>query len=293
MRNGILFGGISLADFNKEFNSDFYHGIFDTPENMNVTFPEDLSENEAENYTTQFSKRLQSLTTSVAQTIFSLYNPSQADLDDQVSQITLNRLVYCFYKNSTCQFFRDIMTESQWKSYLNLLDANLPKGVLSFYTGVDDNPISGKWLASMLLRYFSRNLDLESLGTEDCSKDSEKVKKYQKDNQISIRNFYQVNNSRCVASSIYASSSVSPAFDKFDEGILIGTGQFSAWTESSWNGVDVQMKIFMFTRPSIAGLTLSLGIVSLVLAFVVTYLAERFAHRLFYTKNAEQNEIFE
>ncbi|RNA40032.1 nicastrin isoform X2 [Brachionus plicatilis] len=293
LRNNILIGGISLADFNKEFNSKFYHGVFDTPENMNVTFPDDLSEDEAVNFTTKFAEKLQGLTTSIAQTIFSLHNPTQTELSEQVSLSTLNRLVYCFYKNTTCKYFQDMMTTSQWKSYLTLLEANLPKGKLSFYTGVDDNPISGKWLSSMLLRYFSRNLDLESLSEDDCSKDSEKVRKYERENHISIRNFYYVKNSTCVASSIFLTSSVSPAFDQFEKGVLVETDKFPAWTESSWNGVDVQMKIFMFTRPSIAGLTLSLGIVTLVLAFVLTFLADKFAHRIFYPKDAEQNEIFD
>lgn len=293
MRNNILIGAISLAGFSQEFSTNFYHGIFDTPENMNVTFPEDLTEEEAANYNTKFSERLQILTTSISKTIFSLYNPTQSELTDQVNLTTLNKLVYCFYKNSTCKFFQDIMTELQWKSYIKLLEANLPKGILSFYTGVDDNPISGKWLSSMLLRYFTRNLDLESLTEEDCSKDSEKVKKYEKDNTVSLKNLYYVNNSKCIASSVYLASSVSPAFENFDNGYLVNTDQFSAWTESSWNGVDVQMKIFMFTRPSIAVLTLSLGIVSLVLAFVVTFFAEKYAHLIFYNKNPEQDEIFE
>lgn len=155
LRQGLDIAGISIADHELKYTNNFYHSIFDTPENLNIIFPSNMSEVDAYNYTTPLGRRLQQLLTNIAQTIYSVSSRKvNLTTDNKIDQVSLNKLIYCFYKNSTCDFFKSILTEKQWQSYLQLLDVVLPKKSLSFYTGVNDNSISGKWITSMLLRYF-------------------------------------------------------------------------------------------------------------------------------------------
>ena len=294
LRQGLEVAGISIADHEIKYKNMFYHSVFDTPESLQIKFPDNMTEPEAYNFTTPLSKRLQKLITNIAQTIYSV-SSSKGNLtnDLQVDQITLNKLIYCFYKNTTCNFFKSLLTEKQWQNYLQLLDLNLPKKKLSFYTGVNDNSISGKWISTMLLRYFTRNLELERLNATECSSDSASVASYVQKNKVSFKTFSFVNNSTCVIASLYPVSSVSPAFDKFSNGIIT-SDNFPAWSESSWASVNVQMKLFMYTNDVLKIFSLVLGLVVFLISIVITYSANRFSNKWFELNNPEQAaEFFE
>ena len=97
-----------------------------------------------------------------------------------------------------------------------------------------------------------------------------------------------------MASLVRLTSAVSPAFDRFDDGVLVHTDLYSAWTESSWTGVDVQMRMFMFNQPAVSGVTFALGIVVSLAAVALTWLFNRNAHRWFLVNvnNPEQTTEF-
>ena len=282
-----------ITDHEKTFKNPFYHSVFDTAENLNITFPENITEQEAANFTTNFSRRLQFAITSIAKSIYS-FSSDNKELDDQANQITLNRLVYCFYKNSTCEYFKSILATSQWQNYQTMLDSLLPKKKLSFYTSVNDAQISGKWITQMLLKYFTRNILFDSLNSTDCNKNSVAANKLITENSLRIASINFVNNSTCVATSVYAVSSVSPAFDKYDQGILVDTDRFSAWTESNWNGKTTQMRLFIFTTNSVNISTILIGVFTFLFSFVATYLVNKNSNKWFALNNSEQtDEIIE
>ena len=293
LRQDFQIAGISIADHEVKYTNKFYHGVFDTADNLNITFPSNLSEPDAYDYTTQFGERLQKLITNVAQTVYSV-SSSKLNLTSEVNQTTVNKLVYCYYKNTTCDFFKSILTPKQWEAYMQLLDMNLPKKRLSFYTGVNDNSISGKWISSMLLRYFTRNLDLEKLSEKECVNTSESVMDYVKTNKVTFRTItYVSNSSLCIVSSIYAASSVSPAFEKYDDGIIT-TDKFSAWSESSWIGNTFDMKMFMYTNDVLKIVTLVMGVVIFLISIGVTYAVNKYSNKWLDKSNAEQEtEFFE
>lgn len=97
---------------------------------------------------------------------------------------------------------------------------------------------------------------------------------------------------KCVVSLVRLTSAVSPAFDRFDDGLLVQTDKYSAWTESSWNSVSVQMRMFMFSQPAVEGLTLTLGVVVTIVSVVLTLLFNRYSDRWFLLKNPEQAAEF-
>jgi nicastrin len=289
LRADFEIGGVTIADHEQEYKNKFYHSVFDTPDNLNITFPENITELQAYNYTTKFASTLQPLLTSIAKSVYSL-GSLNASLDDQVDLLTLNKLVYCFYKNSTCSFFKSLLTEDEWKVYNSLLDSTLPKQRLSFYTSVYDNKISGKWISFLLLRYFSRNTLLEKFNVTECKKGSESFKDVVNKFNLTIKSLAYVNKTTCIASSVYGVSSVSPAFENVNDGYLVNIDKFSAWTESSWASNPIQMKIFMFTSDSIKTTTIVLGIMTLLISTVITFLINKYSSKLLPTKTQEQTD---
>lgn len=85
---------------------------------------------------------------------------------------------------------RSIFSDSQWSNYQRLLESDSPRGRLSFYTSVNDNLMSGKFLSLQLLRYFTRLRELETLNSTECNKDSVAVKNFQaKYGNVTIKSF--------------------------------------------------------------------------------------------------------
>lgn len=88
-------------------------------------------------------------------------------------------------------------------------------------------------------------------------------------------------------------SSVSPAFDRYDNGELVQTDVYSAWAESSWVGVDVQLRMFMFNQPAVSGVTLALGITATLVAIALTWVFNKHADKWFLIRNnPEQSTEF-
>ena len=200
----------------------------------------------------------------------------------------MNKLIYCFYQNTTCDFFKSILTSAQWNTYTQLLESNLPSNQLSFFTSVNDAQISGKWISQMLLKYFTRNSNFEALNSTECNKDSESFKNLIQTNGVTITHVNFVNNATCLATALYSVSSVSPAFDRYAEGLLVDTDKFSAWTESSWTGKNIQMRLFMFTCDTIKISTILVGVFVFIISIVVTFLSNKYSDKLLKVSNTEQ-----
>lgn len=87
-------------------------------------------------------------------------------------------------------------------------------------------------------------------------------------------------------------TAVSPAFDK--DGELTRDDIYSAWTESSWTGIDVQMRMFIFSQAAVSGVTLALGIVVTLVALALSLIFNKYAGQWFLIKstNTEQSTEF-
>ena len=163
-----------------------------------------------------------------------------------------------------------------------------------FYTSVNNNEQkTGIWISKMLLKYFTRNRKFEGLTAVECRKDSDTYKKIVSDSDLTIETINYINGA-CVASSMYVVSSVSPAFNEYDQGRLVDTDQFPAWTESSWNGKPVQMRLFMYANQAVQISTIVLGLATLIISFGVTLVANRLSDRFFKISHPEHTtEIIE
>ena len=280
-------GGILITDFETSYKNNYYHSVFDTPDNLKIDLPPNITEIDASQYTTKFGQRLQKVITSLAQSIYSVSTGSV--LSDQADQKTINQLVYCFYRNATCDFFSTVMTRNQWRSYLKQLNSTLPYNQLSFYTSVNDGFITGKFISQILLRYFTRNVLFENLNSTECNKNSDSVKNLIRTSNVSIADLVFVNNSTCVASAVYGVSSVSPAFDRSDDGLLVDTDKFSAWTESSWPGDSVQMRLFIFTNDALQISTFVVGACTCILSIIIGIIVNKYSNRFSFFGDSDQN----
>ncbi len=139
-----------------------------------------------------------------------------------------------------------------------------------------------------MLKYFTRNLAFENLNSSECNKDSEAFKNLVKKYGVTLTNAYMINNSRCMSSSLYSVSSVSPAFNKYLDGLLVDTDRFPAWTESSWNGKPIQMRLFMFPCEAIQISSILIGVAVFIISLIATFVTNRFSDKWLGVANSEQ-----
>jgi hypothetical protein len=140
----------------------------------------------------------------------------------------------------------------------------------------------------MLLKYFTRNLDFDDLNATECSKDSQTYKNMLIKNGLTLTHVNYVNESKCVCTSLYLVSSVSPAFDKYLDGVLVNTDKFPAWTESSWIGKPIQMRLFMFSSDAVKVSSIIVGLAVFLISIVITFITHKYSDKWFNVNNLEQ-----
>ena len=123
LRQNLSIAALTITDHQNIYSNPNYHSVFDTPLNLGIRIPENLTEPFVYNYTTNFSSRLAPLLISLAKTIYSQSSSQQKelnpDLDETIS--LLNKLVYCFYRNTTCEYFRLVKKKKIKKSIKNFI----------------------------------------------------------------------------------------------------------------------------------------------------------------------------
>ena len=289
LKKNLQIAGVVLADHEVEYANKYYHSIFDTSDRLNVTFGENTTEEEAIKTTTALGKTIQSLTTSIASSLYSLASTKPA-FSGTTNQTLINQLVYCFYVNSKCDLFRSVMTSKEFNGLVTLLSKSTPKDKLCFYTGVNNSTITGKIIANFLLRYFTRNKLADNFTQGDCNANN--IREKFKDLKLVDVSFVDVGSSssssstlykgsRCIASAVSQHSSVSPALLDSDDGVLRDTNLYPAWTESQWESKDVQMRIFVYSASSLEMITLFAGLFVLLLSILITYLVNKYASKWF------------
>lgn len=82
----------------------------------------------------------------------------------------------------------------------------------------------------------------------------------------------------CVVSTTNYSSAVSPAFDDFEK-YNLSSREFSTWTESIWKTMSV--RIFLKPSQQRETVTLSVGVIVLLISFVAVYFIEKNVEKLF------------
>uniref|UniRef100_A0A8C6YJ16 Nicastrin n=1 Tax=Naja naja TaxID=35670 RepID=A0A8C6YJ16_NAJNA len=258
--------GIVLADHYSHFENRYYQSIYDTPENIQLNYPKNLSPEEALNYLTDTAKSLASIATVVGRTLYTMAGGGGNASSVQADPVTVTRMLYGFL----------IQSNNSWFQAITRPDFKGPLGdePLQYYIAVS-SPVN----STSLVQYVLANLTGTRLGDNI-------TKEHCKDSKDDFYNYMWVQGSPypnassprkpfCVRSTVRRTPASSPAFELQQW----GSTEFSTWTESRWK--ELHGRIFLIASKELEIITLMLGLVILIVSFVATYFINAKAHVLF------------
>jgi nicastrin len=255
--------GMVLADHGSQYLNTYYHSIMDDGQALNYSY---------QNGSKPSTDSIQALVANLAYTLaltlcFHINSTGPCDELEVPERDTYAELVdelfHCYLDTMDCPLFRDAANKP-----------NLQSKPASLYTGVSRSNSPLTTLTGLTLALLVNHTVNRTEG--DCrTEDSDRVFKY-----IWMNITLNGSNSSgaCIRTTMNFSKAISPAFydiPNYDW----SSGKYSTWTESTWREFTVRM----FLRPSRSHeiLTLSLGLVVLLMSFLIVYLANSRSHILF------------
>ncbi|RXN25321.1 nicastrin [Labeo rohita] len=235
--------GLVLADHEMSFNNRHYESMYDDAENMNVTYPPNLSPDEQLVYETEAAKSLAEVATLVAR---SLYMQAGGE-NKSLSSITADpkivaQLLYGFLVQKNNSWFRSLLPPEVTKKGDNSI---LSSGPPQFYIGLGPRIHGPVHSVTRFVQYILANLtgSVTNLTESECQNPSE-VHTENKDffSYFWVSGPASVNGTEepfCVRASVRLSKAVSPAFEL----LQYGSRDYSTWTESRWKSI--RARIFL------------------------------------------------
>ncbi|XP_014748200.1 PREDICTED: nicastrin [Sturnus vulgaris] len=260
--------GVVLSDHQVEFQNRYYQSIYDTAENIGMSYPEGLSPEERLEFVTDTAKALTEVGTLLARALFSLAGGNGSTESIQADSKTVTRLLYGFLLNSNNSWFQSVIKPDQ-----NGILGPFPQ----HYVAVSSPTNTTQLLQAVLANLTGSRLNLSREQCQDPGKTPGM--------QPELFEYWWVQGPRagnsssrlpgCVRSGARLSPALSPAFElrRWD------SREFSTWTESRWK--DIRARIFLVASRELELLTLSLGVLVLLLSLLCTFLINAKASLLF------------
>lgn len=252
--------GVVLTDHGSQYLNNYYHSIMDDAQGLKYNFMNDSNPG-----VDSIQMLIANLSQTLAQTLYVLMNdikPDEVPVQGLADPKLVDKLLHCYLDTKDCTVFRAAANRQKIE--------NKPA---SMYVGVsvwasDVVTLTGHTLALLVNQTANRT-------KETCQNDlDDMVYQY-----FWMNNTFDESNSTgaCIKTTMNFSVAISPAFVKSDYNWASGT--FPTWTESVWREFSVRM----FLKPSRSheSLTLSLGIVVLLLSFLIVYFANSRSQILF------------
>ncbi|MBZ3891120.1 Nicastrin [Sciurus carolinensis] len=261
--------GVVLADHSHFFHNQYYQSIYDTAENINMSYPEWQSPEEDLNFVTETAKALANVATVLARALYELAGGSNFSNTIQADPHTVTRLLYGFLVRANNSWFQSILRQD--------LRAYLGDGPLQHYIAV-----SSPTNATYVVQYALANLTgkVIDLTREQCQ-DPSKVPNENKDlyEYSWVQGPLNSNETdrlpRCVRSTARLARALSPAFELSQW----SSTEYSTWTESRWK--DIHARIFLIASKELELITLMVGFGILLFSLIVTYCVNAKADVLF------------
>uniref|UniRef100_A0A8I5TYD7 Nicastrin n=1 Tax=Pongo abelii TaxID=9601 RepID=A0A8I5TYD7_PONAB len=261
--------GVVLADHSGAFHNKYYQSIYDTAENINVSYPEWLSPEEDLNFVTDTAKALADVATVLGRALYELAGGTNFSDRVQADPQTVTRLLYGFLIKANNSWFQSILRQDL-RSYLG-------DGPLQHYIAV-----SSPTNTTYVVQYALANLTgtVVNLTREQCQ-DPSKVPSENKDlyEYSWVQGPLHSNETdrlpRCVRSTARLARALSPAFELSQW----SSTEYSTWTESRWK--DIRARIFLIASKELEFITLIVGFGILIFSLVVTYCINAKADVLF------------
>ncbi|XP_021568371.1 nicastrin isoform X2 [Carlito syrichta] len=161
--------GVVLADHLAAFHNNYYQSIYDSAENINMSYPEWLSPEEDLNFVTDTAKALADVATVLGRALYELAGGTNFSDSIRADPHTVTRLLYGFLVRANNSWFRSILRQDLW-SYLG-------DGPLQHYIAV-----SSPTNATYIVQYALANLTGKVLNlTREQCQDPSKVPSENKD----------------------------------------------------------------------------------------------------------------
>ncbi|XP_063483039.1 nicastrin isoform X4 [Symphalangus syndactylus] len=261
--------GVVLADHSGAFHNKYYQSIYDTAENINMSYPEWLSPEEDLNFVTDTAKALADVATVLGRALYELAGGTNFSDTVQADPQTVTRLLYGFLIKANNSWFQSILRQDL-RSYLG-------DGPLQHYIAV-----SSPTNTTYVVQYALANLTgtVVNLTREQCQ-DPSKVPSENKDlyEYSWVQGPLNSNETdrlpRCVRSTARLARALSPAFELSQW----SSTEYSTWTESRWK--DIRARIFLIASKELEFITLIVGFGILIFSLIVTYCINAKADVLF------------
>ncbi|XP_003466619.2 nicastrin isoform X1 [Cavia porcellus] len=261
--------GVVLADHNDSFHNLYYQSIYDTAENINVSYPEWLSPEENLNFVTDTAEALANVATVLGRALYALAGGVNFSNTVEADRQTVTRLLYGFLVQANNSWFQSILRQDL-RSYLG-------DGPLQHYIAV-----SSPTNTTYVVQYALANLTgkVMDLTREQCQ-DPSKVPNENKDlyEYSWVQGPLNSNETdrlpRCVRSTARLARALSPAFELSQW----SSTEYSTWTESRWK--DIRARIFLIASKELELITLMVGFGILVFSLIITYCINAKADVLF------------
>ncbi|XP_035699109.1 nicastrin-like [Branchiostoma floridae] len=283
LREDLGVPGIVLSDHMAAYSNNYFMSRLDLPAEIGMDIPANLKPDEAYDYTTKQGESLTKVATVIARTLYQLASnksPSEA-AKITASSSTINHLLYCFLQHANCPLFAEVLS-SKSVAALKSLPGPLPR-----YVSVPQNAANqiSQVVANLLTFYLGERLPNLNTPTE-C-----KTPRYDHINSYIFMNGRPVVNttdnttsyaSFCMRASVQFSTAVSPAFLSNE---MLHSNEYSTWTESRWTVLNA--KIFLVSSEAEQTITLSVGVVVILVSLVLMYFVNTKSDVLFTAPEAE------
>nr|XP_060613803.1 nicastrin [Anolis sagrei ordinatus] len=268
--------GVVLADHQTTFHNRYFQSIYDTAENIRLQYPEGLTPEEELNHVTDLAKSLAEVSTVVARALFLLAGGSNdSALAVEADPETVTRLLYGFLVKANNSWFQAIV-KPEVQPYLG-------DDPLQYYIAVS-SPVNTTLVVQAVLVNLTGTRMNESVTKEQCQNlgrgpQADLYEYYWAQGPLSSSNASSSSSGKrspwCVRSGVALSVASSPAFELEDW----ASQEFSTWTESRWK--ELHARIFLVASRQLEMVTLSVGILILLLSFGATYFINAKADLLF------------
>ncbi|XP_022614040.1 nicastrin [Seriola dumerili] len=276
--------GVVLEDHQSAYANRFYESMYDNGENLNITYPPNLTPEEQLEFVTDTAKALTEVATLVARALYKQAGGAESLLSNiKADPQIVTQLLYGFLVRSNNSWFQQIVSPD--------LMSHLIDRPLNFYVGV----IQQSSEPTLLVQYLLANL---TGSTVNVTKDNCQSQREDEEDKKSKHMYYYMwvqgaappNSTQregfCVRSTARLSKAVSPAFDLRQ----YTSKDYSTWTESRWKFI--KGRIFLVASHELEMLTLGVGIGVLLTSFLLTYFISSKADILFSSGREPTNATY-
>ncbi|XDV28379.1 hypothetical protein PO909_031703 [Leuciscus waleckii] len=240
--------GLVLADHRTSFINRYYESVYDDAENLNVSYPPNLSPDEQLVFETEEAKSLAEVATLVARSLYQQAGGEERNLNNITADPKIvAQLLYGFLIQKNNSWFRSLLPPEVTKKGANSI---LSSGPPQFYIGVGPRNIGPVHSVTRFVQYIMANLTgtVTNLTETQCQNPESK----------DLFSYFwvtgpSVNGSGeplCVRASVRLAKAVSPAFERME----YGSRDYSTWTESRWKSI--RARVFLVASRELESLFL-------------------------------------